>query len=339
MKKIILLVLSLVLLISISLPLPAMAKTQWDLEGWRVAQGKWMDGLLWTYYECSWVPYRLVATKYDGVDKDISIQHDFLDADGHYGIDGARNFFIGPPTGRTDTPASITPVYYDGGPVFHVVSPPDVVPVPNGAILEFTIIIDDTSPLIGTDFAIYWEAHCAKTNSLDKTFGNFIEFGSSFWSGASLHAHTSVTGHQDVPIKTPPQVVAEPTIDVEKYVGIACCSCCGCSCPTDPAAWDDADVTGPDIELGGYVCFKFVVTNNSDVILSNITLIDDVYGSISIPTGPLDVGDSFEAVIGPYQVTAVGQHTNTAEATGYYGGTTCWDTDVANYVGVEPPCG
>lgn len=337
MKKIILAVLSLVLLISLALPLPAMAKTQWDLEGWRDAQGKWMDGLLWTYYECSWVPYRLVATKYNGVDKDISIQHDFLDADGHYGIDGARNFFIGPATGRTDTPASIDVWYdeYDG--VFSVVSPIDSVPVPNGAILEFTIHIDDDSALINSDFAIYWEAHCAKTNSLDKTFGNLIEFGSSFWSGASLHTHTSVTGNQDVPIKTPPQVVAEPSIDVEKYVGIACCSC---SCPTDPADWYDADVTGPDIELCGYVCFKFVVTNDSDVILSNITLIDDVYGPISIPTDPLDAGDSFEVVIGPYPVDAAGQHTNTAEATGDYGGTTCRDTDVANYVGVEPqPCG
>jgi len=227
-------------------------------------------------------------------------------------------------------------LYTAGGGVFHVDSPPDIVPVPNGAILEFTIIIDNPDALKGSNFAIYWEAHCAKTNSYNVTFGELIQFGSSFWSGASLHAHTSVTGNQDVPIKTPPQIAA-PSIDVEKYVGIAPC---GCSCPTDPNDWYDADVTGPEIELGEYVCFKFVVTNDSDVALSNVGLSDSIIGSIFPPIYTLDAGDSFELVIGPIEVTELGPHTNTAEATGDYGGTTYRDTDDANYVGVEPqPCG
>ena len=326
MKRIILIVLTLTLIIGIAIPVPAMAWTKWDLEGWRDAQSKWMDGLLWTYYEDEYVPYRLVVNKYDGLDTSIVIQHDYLDANGHFGVDGADNFYIGPKTGRTNAPATILPIYELGDGVFHV-NGPSKVEVSNGYILEWELVVDNIAALqdLG-NFAFYWEAHLAKTNSTDISFGGPVEYGASFWSGASLHAHTSVTGNQDVPIKTPP-VVAEPSIDVEKLAGGGCC------CESEPTYWYDADEPGIYVSSGGYVWYKFVVTNNGDVPLSEVTLSDDVIPGVSTPPGyeMLEPGESFEIIIGPLTIVA-GEHTNTATATGKYGTYTCEDTDIVTYV-------
>ena len=206
MKKVLLLLLILPLLVAFSLPTPVMAKTKWDLEGWRHDQGKWMDGLLWTYYECSWVPYRLGTTCYDGADN-ISIQHDYLDGKGNFGFDDAQNFFIGPQTVREQSPYPVgnIPILVDEfAGIFHIEGP-NPVEISNGKIIEYNIIIDNPAELVaaaGVDFAIYWEAHCSKTGTMGGV-GDYIEYGSSYWNGASLHTHTSVTGNQDVPIKTP----------------------------------------------------------------------------------------------------------------------------------------
>ena len=145
MKKVVILLLTLALLLGLLVPTSVMAKTKWDLEGWREAQGKWMDGLLWTWYEGDDVPYRLRVQKYDGTITDIRIQHDYLDADGHFGIDWAQNFFIGPYADRYTPWADISPIspaYVAGGGVFHVEGPFEV-PVPNGSVLEYRFIVDN----------------------------------------------------------------------------------------------------------------------------------------------------------------------------------------------------
>jgi uncharacterized repeat protein (TIGR01451 family) len=321
MKKILFTLLAVTLLLGLIFPMPVMAKAKWDLEGWRVDSGKWMDGLLFTYYEDDWVPYRLEVTGYDGVDMTIAIQHDYLDADGHVGIDDAGNFFIGPQTARTEPGPS--PTAYVPGTVFDVTQSPPI-EVPNGYEHEWVITITEPTTLeglYGGDWAIYWEAHLSLTGSPG------VEFGSSFWNGASLHAHTSVTGRQDVPIKTPPQDLDDPSIDVEKYVGTRVCD--------DPIIWDDADdPTGPIVTEGDDVWFRFVVTNTGNVILSNVTLTDDVFGGISVP-GTLAPGESFEGFIGPFNAI-LGQHTDRATVTGNYGSSTYQDTDDANYFG--EPC-
>ena len=134
MKRILLLVIALALLISISIPTPAMAWSHWDLEGWRIDAGKWMDGLLFTWYEDDLVPYRLAVRGYDGIDADITIQHDYLDADGHIGIDyvvlsGPGEPFIGPRTNRTTGPGSIPSPHYTTASGYFTIDGPNLVEV------------------------------------------------------------------------------------------------------------------------------------------------------------------------------------------------------------------
>jgi hypothetical protein len=121
-----------------------------------------------------------------------------------------------------------------------------------------------------------------------------------------------------------------PAIDMEKYVSV-----------DDGYTWHDADTPqGPEVLLGSEtVWFKFIVTNDGDVVLSNVTLSDSDFDAViaSVCTVPseLNIGESFECVIGPF-VAIECQHTNTATATGDYGGQPSSDSDHAHYLG--SPC-
>jgi hypothetical protein len=112
------------------------------------------------------------------------------------------------------------------------------------------------------------------------------------------------------------------SIDVEKYVS------------NDNVNWYDADsAPGLEVPAGSSVYFKFVVTNDGNVTLANITLSDSDFNVGAITKAdPLAARTSFAGQIGPF--TAItGQHTNTATATGDWGGQTRQDTDNANYFG------
>jgi len=121
-------------------------------------------------------------------------------------------------------------------------------------------------------------------------------------------------------------------IDVEKYVSV--------SNGVDWSEFVDADdPTGPVVVEGYAVKFMFVVTNNSPVTLSGISLTDSVYSLAgAIIQASLSAGESFEVVI---ETTAVlGQHTNTATASGSFTDgagnvETDTDTDDANYYGIS----
>ena len=129
---------------------------------------------------------------------------------------------------------------------------------------------------------------------------------------------------------------ANPVIDVEKYVSV-----------DGGINWEDADtVTGPSLLTGNNPQFKFVVENDGNVDLSNITLSDSDFGLDGLTgdttTGnnqyniaTLAAGASTEVLLteAPWQA---GQHTNTATANGSYNTTTVSDTDDANYFGAEP---
>jgi hypothetical protein len=131
-------------------------------------------------------------------------------------------------------------------------------------------------------------------------------------------------------------IVPEPpdvSIDVEKYVSV-----------DDQETWHDADTPpGPRVEAGSEtVWFKFVVTNDGNVALSNLTLSDTDFDAAiadqcTVP-GTLGAGKSYACLIGPF-VAVEGQHVNTAAATGKYDGETTSDTDRAKYFGTlpEPP--
>ena len=84
------------------------------------------------------------------------------------------------------------------------------------------------------------------------------------------------------------------------------------------------------------VYFRFVVTNIGNVPLSDVTLSDNVYTITGcVFPNPLTPGQSQTCGLGP--ITAeVGQHTDTATATGRYEAATVRDSDDANYF-TQPP--
>ncbi len=117
----------------------------------------------------------------------------------------------------------------------------------------------------------------------------------------------------------------QASIDVEKLVS-----------GDGGATWEDADSPiGPRVEVDGDVSFKFVVTNNGNVPLSDISLSDNVIDVSSCTVPPtLEPGASFECVVGPLEA-AEGQHTNTGTAAGTFDGVSYTDSDNANYFGGE----
>jgi hypothetical protein len=88
--------------------------------------------------------------------------------------------------------------------------------------------------------------------------------------------------------------------------------------------------------VGENVWFRFVVTNDGNVLLSNLSLDDsnhDVSGcGVS---GRLASGGSATCTIGPFAALE-GQHVDTATASGDYGGKTYEDEDKAHYFGANP---
>lgn len=119
---------------------------------------------------------------------------------------------------------------------------------------------------------------------------------------------------------------ALPLIDIEKYVSV-----------DNGTTWLDADsAPGPPLNEGVAPMFKFMVTNTGNVALSGITLADSVFNlSGCIVPQSLPVSGSFECVLpASWQV---GQHTNTATATGSYEEMTATDSDDANYFGIAAP--
>ncbi|UWZ79639.1 hypothetical protein L9S41_18450 [Geoalkalibacter halelectricus] len=88
-----------------------------------------------------------------------------------------------------------------------------------------------------------------------------------------------------------------------------------------------------DFECESFVYFRFLVTNDGPVPLTEITLEDTVFDvSDCVIPQTLAPGASFECVIGPFPAEA-GQHKNTGTATGWYAGIQVMDSDDAHYYG------
>lgn len=102
----------------------------------------------------------------------------------------------------------------------------------------------------------------------------------------------------------------------------------------DGDSWEDANTaTGPAL-LGsaGDVQYRVVVTNIGNVDLTDITVTDSDYGTITIP-GLLTVGSSTEET---YSISwAAGQQVNTATASVTVDENTYTDSDPAYYIGVQ----
>lgn len=150
------------------------------------------------------------------------------------------------------------------------------------------------------------------------------DFTNDAWAIGHPHGYPDVRDDDSWTVS----ILCEPqaSIDLEKYVSV-----------DDQANWQDADTpTGPEVEAGHDVYFRFVVTNDGDATLTNVTLADSDFDvSDCTLTDSLDPDDSFACVIGPFAAQE-GQHTNTATATGDYDGQTYTDQDDANYNGTVP---
>ncbi len=129
------------------------------------------------------------------------------------------------------------------------------------------------------------------------------------------------------PTRTPTPIPAAPALDLEKYVSV-----------DGQATWQDADTpTGPQAVAGSDVYFRFEVTNTGNVPLSNITLSDsDFVLNRCSPPSLLNPGQKYTCWHGPTPAQ-VGQHTNTATATGLYQNQTLTDADDANYYAPPQP--
>jgi len=180
-----------VIMILAMIPYPSVAATRWNLEGWRVNQTKWIGGNLFDWSEDDYVPYRLVAKAYEYDGDTIAIQHDYQDADGHFGIDGAIEWFIGPIVPDSTPIEDITPYFVEGD---FSISDPVIIEGSNSKIIEYTLVPSEeflTELSQYTEWALYWKAHLSRTGSQNLSFpSETIQFGSSYWNGASLHAHT-----------------------------------------------------------------------------------------------------------------------------------------------------
>ena len=102
----------------------------------------------------------------------------------------------------------------------------------------------------------------------------------------------------------------------------------------DRSNWTDSDDDdGPEINVGEDVFFRFSVTNDGTVPVSNITLADSSYSTASctIPA-TLNAGASFECIIGPFDAVA-GRHMNTVTVRARYNEFEIIDSDTASYFG------
>lgn len=111
-------------------------------------------------------------------------------------------------------------------------------------------------------------------------------------------------------------VSINPSIDIEKFTN-----------------GKDADSVTSGISIGDTIEWKYVITNSGNVLLENISLIDDKEGIIPCPKDSLDPGESMECLC---EGTAeYGYYKNIAYVTGEINGIIVNDTDFGDYYGFE----
>ncbi len=147
------------------------------------------------------------------------------------------------------------------------------------------------------------------------------------WTPTDTPTPTATNTPTSTPTSTPTPVPAVPAIDVEKLISV-----------DNQDTWQDADTPpGPQAVAGNPIYFRFIVTNVGNVTLSNLTLTDNQYTlSGCTPPAFLAPGQSFSCYHGPV-VAQVGQHVNTATATGAYNNDVVSDRDDANYFAPTRP--
>lgn len=109
-------------------------------------------------------------------------------------------------------------------------------------------------------------------------------------------------------------------LDVDKFLS------------TDGVTWQDSsNAPGPQIEQGGQVWFRFVLTNVGSVEVNNLTLSDSVYPTNNCTLPAALAPNAFtECTIGPFPAEE-GPHHNIVTASGMFGTETVISTDEAYY--------
>jgi hypothetical protein len=123
----------------------------------------------------------------------------------------------------------------------------------------------------------------------------------------------------------------EPGIDVEKLVSINGVA----------GTFFDADTAPGPTLLSGNPVFRFIVTNEGNVTLTNITLHDSDFDLNGAAAGTdLTIASLAPGAIFQFDFTgatgAPGQHTDTATASTTFSGDPVTDSDDANYFGFQP---
>ncbi len=222
--------------------------------------------------------------------------------------------------------------------LYKVTNPSNVSDPPGAPALNVAVVDDNGTPSIpGDDFAVTLTGLTDEDSDgqADDLAAGATATGAKLVSRSFSEPTTVVntatataTGLSDTDTATVIYKVGggdNPQITVKKYVS------------SDGVTWDDANVaTGPYFLSSVTPQFKFVVTNTGNVTLSNITLTDTdfTFSSAEIPAS-LAADASFE--ITKTQAWAIGQHMDTANASGtYYYVTADAEPDSAYYFGAAP---
>lgn len=218
----------------------------------------------------------------------------------------------------------------DGGTTFFDADNPPGPNIPQGTNPVFRYIVTNTGNVTLTNITLTDDKLGVITvpqTTLDPG-DSFIVDETGVWMLGANNNIATVTGNDGNTIvsDTDPAnyvgTIEAPSIDVEKLVS-----------PDNGITFFDADVApGPDIPSTINPIFRYVVVNDGNVQLTNITLTDDVLGPIIIPTTTLNPGQFF--IVDDTGIWAAGQNTNIATVTGDDNGNTLTDTDPANYFGV-----
>ena len=185
----------------------------------------------------------------------------------------------------------------------------------SGGAQVYDLLFGD-DPIWDGDLAPGEAAEFDRIYTLPSDCGPFTNYA---WAVGYLPGYPRVRDDDDWTVDL---ICPEPAIDVEKFVSV------------DRQAWYDADdAPGPEVEVGQGVSFRFAVTNTGNVTLTGVHLEDSDFDvSECAVVDPLESGDSFECVVGPFEAE-LGRQTNRITVTGDYDGQTYADQDAAHYLG------
>jgi LPXTG-motif cell wall-anchored protein len=195
----------------------------------------------------------------------------------------------------------------------------------DGGTLFGSIEVDDLergeSVIVRVDVRLNYKNSTSPTGNLQSALANawLVEINGE---PVSTIGRIS-TGQQTITLKNVDKIYS-PSIDVEKYVSV-----------DGGSTWEDADsAPGPILLTGTDPEYKYVITNTGDIGLTDLTLTDDVLGTITLSGTTLAAGDTMTA----YDTGTWGEglRTNIATVTGYYEEMDYSDTDPANYTGADP---